>query len=127
MRDEAKGLLTCMVYLGREWNIEGLNSPHYWLQSANRAWHLRAPFHHFELEDALLNLPSSVRRLFNPLEPAMSRQSDMWALRLGITEIDEIELDREWISVVVQPVTFREPVDEGDDRVPGLDMPEWTN
>jgi hypothetical protein len=59
-----------------------------------------------------------------PSIPAMSRGKDLWALRLGMTEMDEAELDREWLSSPLQPVVFREPVDDGDDNVIGLDVPE---
>jgi hypothetical protein len=94
------------------------------LQSANKAWCLRAPFSSLELELALFHLPTSVRGRFEALDPAMSRGQNLWALRLGMTEMDEAELDREWLSAPLQPVVFREPVNDGDDNVIGLDVPE---
>jgi hypothetical protein len=115
MSEEPKLTLSCLVFLGRECTAAGLGPSHYWLQSASKAWHREALLPYMEREDALKHLPSSILIRFEPVGPAMSRGSEMWALRLGIAEVDEAELDREWISAPVQQLAFREPVDEEDD------------
>ncbi|MBB5060593.1 hypothetical protein HDF16_005329 [Granulicella aggregans] len=124
MIEEHKRSITCLVFLGSEFDGEVFKPEHYWLQSVNKAWKRPAPFRSFDREDALAALPTSIRLFFEPLEPAMIRGKGFWVLRLGMTEMDEDELDREWISVPHPAVVFREPVDEGDDCVPGLDVPD---
>ena len=84
-------------------------------QSADRTWCIRAPFSSFELESALVHLPSRVLLNFNRLEPAMNRGDDLWAVRLGTAEMDEADLAQDWVPAPHPQVSFSEPVREGDD------------
>jgi hypothetical protein len=68
MNEESKLPINCLVFLGGKPNDDGLDPPYYWLQSANKAWCLRAPFSLVELELALFHLPTSVRRRFEAVD-----------------------------------------------------------
>jgi hypothetical protein len=124
MIEEYKRSVTCLVFLGSEVDGGVFKPENYWLQSANKAWKRPAPFRSFDREDALAALPTSIRLFFEPLDPAMIRGRGFWALRLGMTEMDEDGLDREWISAPHPAVVFREPVAEGCDHVPGFHVPD---
>jgi hypothetical protein len=117
-------MIQCLVFLAQKCTEDGFGPAYYWLQSADRAWCVRAPFSSLELESALVHLPSRVLLFFNRLDPAMNRGDDLWAIRLGTTEMDEEDLAHDWVAVPHPQVSFREPAHEGDDVIPGLDIPK---
>nr|AOS95225.1 hypothetical protein [uncultured bacterium] len=110
-------MVQCLVFLAQKCTNDGFGPAYYWLQSADRAWCIHAPVSSFELESALVHLPSSVFLNFNRLEPAMNRGEDLWTLRLGTTEMDEADLVHDWVAAPHPHVTFSEPVDEGNDDI----------
>jgi hypothetical protein len=108
-------MIQCLVFLAQECTEDGFGPAYYWLQSADRAWCIPAPFSSFELELALIHMPTRVLVTFNRLKPAMVRGNDLWALRLGTAEMDPADLAHDWILAPNPRVSFQEPVREGDD------------
>lgn len=108
-------MFQCLVFLAQKCTKDGFGPAYYWLQSADRAWCIRAPFSSFELESAPAHLPSKVILTFKRLEPAMNRSDDLWAIRLGTAEMNETDLDHDWVAAPHPHVNFREPVHEGDE------------
>jgi hypothetical protein len=108
-------MVQCLVFLSQECPEDGFDPAYYWLQSTDKAWYMAAPFSSFDLDLAMIHLPSIVLVTFSRLKPAMNRGIDRWALRLGTAEIFQADLGSEWIPADHPQVTFSEPVREGED------------
>ena len=107
--------LTCLIFTATEWKGERSGATFVWAQQleSNRAWYFPVPLTN-EREGDMENLPSSVAPHFQRLPAAHYRSDDVFAYRLGTGQMDEEELDRDWIAAPPLAVVFREPKDECD-------------
>lgn len=108
-------ILTCLFFTAREWNGERSGAALLWAQlpESKRAWYYPLPLMN-EPEEDIENLPPSVVPRFQRLPAAHHRSDNVFAFRLGTGQMDEGELDREWIAAAPPTVVFREPKDECD-------------
>jgi hypothetical protein len=107
--------LTCLIFTAIESSGERSGSRFVWARQpeTNRAWYFPVPLTN-ELEDDVEYLPLGVVRHFQQLPAAHYRSDDGFAFRLGIAQMEEEELDRDWIAAPPLAIVFREPKDECD-------------
>ncbi len=108
-------MLTCLIFVATEWQGDRLDKRLVWAQhpESGRDWYYAEPLTN-DHEDDILNLPRSVMLRFEPLPVAHFRNSEVFAFRMGIAEMDGADLNRDWIAAKAPAIVFREPKDECD-------------
>lgn len=89
-------LITCVIYVAKN-ILKDSEDRHVWaLAESDRVWYFPVPLT-CQPEESMHSLPASVMQHFQPLEPTHYGSPDAFAYRMGVTQLDEAELERNWI------------------------------